>query len=215
MLAPLDTILHLEDCEVVEIPPYNQFIFLIYKNGSTSVTKEAGKNNYKIFTNQDIKELSKIDVYLRDPEERYLSGVNTFVQHLERDYPDIDSSTALWFALNYNFLNVHYMPQWHWLINLQKYCNKDCKFKLHNIKNLYQITNERDKSCVNPPADWFLNQYQKQKQNLSIWHLFDNIMLDLEGSELSWQQLTNYFKSHPSGAWDIINKQYETIAKQL
>src|SRR5210317_1138681 len=115
MLTQFDTELFPNDCEVVEMLSHNQFVYLIQKNGSSSLRREIRDNNLKVYSNHEIADLDNIDVYIRDPQQRYISGVNTYIQQLIRDHPHLDPSTCIWFATRYNFLNRHYLPQFLWL----------------------------------------------------------------------------------------------------
>ena len=111
MRTALDTELFPKLCEVVEIPLHNQWIYLIQKNGNSSLRIQQSRDNLAVFTNDEISALDYVDVYIRNPQARYVSGINTYLQHLQRDHPELDYSTAFWFARRYKFINTHYLPQ--------------------------------------------------------------------------------------------------------
>jgi hypothetical protein len=94
MQTALDTELFPDLCEVVEMPLHNQWVYLIQKNGNSSLREQQAKDNLAMFTNEEISVLDYVDVYIRNPRERYISGVNTYLQHLQRDYPELDYSTT-------------------------------------------------------------------------------------------------------------------------
>jgi hypothetical protein len=98
MRTALDTELFPDLCEVVEMPLHNQCVYLIQKNGNSSLRLQQTRDNLAVFTNDEISALDHVDVYIRNPRARYVSGVNTYLQHLQRDHPELDSSTAFWFA---------------------------------------------------------------------------------------------------------------------
>ena len=65
------------DCEVIKFNN-EQFFYPIFKNGRSSLDTYAKKNNLKILKNKEILNLKKIIVFLREPKERFISGVYTF-----------------------------------------------------------------------------------------------------------------------------------------
>ena len=105
MLSEIDSILFSDDCEVVEIPLHNQWVYLIQKNGTSSLQNLQKKYNLNLLTNEQIRQLDFVDVYIRDAQDRYVSGINTYLQYLKRDHPELDQPTAFWFAKQYKFLN--------------------------------------------------------------------------------------------------------------
>ena len=139
MRTALDTELFPDLCEVVEMPLHNQCVYLIQKNGNSSLRLQQTRDNLAVFTNDEISALDHVDVYIRNPRARYVSGVNTYLQHLQRDHPELDSSTAFWFAKRYKFLNTHYLPQFHWLANLSCYLRTDAKIRIRDFKDFYKI----------------------------------------------------------------------------
>ena len=68
------------DCEVIEFKNH-QIIYPIFKNGKTSLENYAIYNKLKIFKNKEISKFQKIVVFLRDPEERFVSGVHTYLEY--------------------------------------------------------------------------------------------------------------------------------------
>ena len=198
MRTALDTELFPELCEVVEMPLHNQWVYLIQKNGSSSLRIQQSRDNLAVFTNDKISALDYVDVYIRDPRARYVSGVNTYLQHLQRDHPELDYSTAFWFARRYKFLNTHYLPQFHWLANLSKYLRKDTKIRLRNFNDFGAIANIDFDAFIPAPSKEFEEALFKDDTNIELWLFLDNILLDLSGQEMSWLQLVNYYQyKHP------------------
>jgi len=198
MKTALDTELFPELCEVVEMPLHNQWVYLIQKNGSSSLRIQQSRDNLAVFTNDKISALDYVDVYIRDPRARYVSGVNTYLQHLQRDHPELDYSTAFWFARRYKFLNTHYLPQFHWLANLSKYLRKDTKIRLRNFNDFGAIANIDFDAFIPAPSKEFEEALFKDDTNIELWLFLDNILLDLSGQEMSWLQLVNYYQyKHP------------------
>ena len=198
MRTALDTELFPELCEVVEMPLHNQWVYLIQKNGSSSLRIQQSRDNLAVFTNDEISALDYVDVYIRDPRARYVSGVNTYLQHLQRDHPELDYSTAFWFARRYKFLNTHYLPQFHWLANLSKYLRKDTKIRLRNFNDFGTIANIDFDAFITAPSKEFEEALFKDDTNIALWLFLDQILLNLAGQEMSWLQLLDYYQyKHP------------------
>ena len=128
MLSQIDTILFPDSCEVLEVAP-RRFVYPIHKNGSTSLHNSG----FRKLELEEIKQLDIIEVFVRDPVERYVSGVTKFVEDTH-----LDDYTVLHFVENYLFLNNHYAPQFYWLLNLQLFT--DAKLILRPLDQLNTIT---------------------------------------------------------------------------
>ncbi len=145
MLSQLDNIIFPDRCDVLEIVPSQRYVYPIYKNGSSSLYNTG----FRLLDNDEIKNISVIDVYVRNPYDRFVTGVNTFLQH----NADLDRATALHFITNYLFLNRHFCPQFHWLVNLQRFT--DAKIRINSIDTLPDITPLK----VNQSEDPLLDEY--------------------------------------------------------
>ena len=197
MRTALDTELFPKLCEVVEIPLHNQWVYLIQKNGSSSLRIQQSRENLAVFTNDEISALDYVDVYVRNPRARYVSGINTYLQHLQRDHPELDYSTAFWFARHYKFLNTHYLPQFHWVANLSGYMHRDAKIRFRNLKELDNITNFNLNESARVSAN-FVDTLFKDDINIELWLFLDQILLDLAGQEMTWSELLDYYqRNHP------------------
>ena len=199
MKTSLDTELFPNLCEVVEIPLHNQWVYLIQKNGNTSVRLQQKRDNLTVFSNNEISALDYVDVYIRNPRDRYVSGINTYLQHLQRDYPELDPSTAFWFAKRYKFLNTHYLPQFHWLANLSQHMRPDAKLRLRNFDDFGKVTDICDDAKVTKFTPEFVKTLFQDDNSIELWLYLDQILLDLAGHEMTWQQLINYYQhNHPN-----------------
>lgn len=195
MRTALDTELFPDLCEVVEMPLHNQCVFLIQKNGNSSLKAQQARDNLAVFTNDEILALDYVDVYIRNPRDRYVSGVNTYLQHLQRDYPELDLSTAFWFAKRYKFLNTHYLPQFYWLANLSQYLRNDTKIRFRKLQDLKQITkfDSGPREIIKPSAE-FVETLFKDDSSIELWLFLDQILLDLAGQQLTWQQVLDHYQ---------------------
>jgi hypothetical protein len=196
MLTALDQELFPKLCEVVAMPLHNQWIYLIQKNGNSSLRAQQLQDNLAMFVNDQIQTLDYVDVYIRNPRSRYISGVNTYLQHLERDYPELDKDTAFWFAKRYKFLNTHYLPQFHWLANLARYLRHDTKIRFKNFKNIGLITEFKYTADVIPPDQEFVDKLLTNNKDLELWLHLDRVLLALEGQEMTWSELLAHYHSN-------------------
>jgi hypothetical protein len=181
---------------VVEMPLHNQWVYLIQKNGSSSLRIQQSRDNLAVFTNDEISALDYVDVYVRNPRARYVSGINTYLQHLQRDHPELDYNTAFWFARRYKFLNTHYLPQFHWLANLSKYLRNDTKIRFRNFQDLDRITSINKKpEGIDPHTVEFVKTLFSDDTNIELWLYLDQILLDLAGAEMTWNDLIQYYQT--------------------
>jgi len=211
MLTDLDAVLFPDDCEVVEIPSHDRRIYLIMKNGSSSLRTEALDQGWRILKNQDLQSLASVDVYLRDPAERYVSGINTFVQHLVRDEISLDPLTCEILASRYCFINRHYLPQWHWLVNLARFINDKCVIKLHMLEDLNQVTAYRDRAGVRPVDHDRALRILAPDKKLHFWFLLDRILLGYCGQSLTWRQIMQIYQEHPARPLQILQDRMESV----
>lgn len=215
MLTALDSELFPDDCEVVEIPSRDLRIYLIQKNGTSSLRVDAIKQNWKIIKNQDLKTLSSVDVYLRDPRPRCISGINTFVQYLLRNNPELDKRTYVQMALRYPFLNRHYLPQWHWVANLARFIDKDCIIRFHHIEELKNITHLRLGPQIDPIYTDWAESIDKDLDKLELWFLLDRILLGYCGQGLTWAEIMSIYQTHPKTPLNIITERLQQITNVL
>jgi hypothetical protein len=181
---------------VVAMPLHNQCVYLIQKNGNSSLRLQQARDNLAVFTNDEIRALDYVDVYIRNPRDRYVSGVNTYLQHLQRDHPELDSATAFWFAKRYKFLNTHYLPQFHWLANLARYLRSDTKLRFRNFKNIGAITEFKFHADITPPTQDFVDHLLTDNADIELWLHLDQILLNLEGQSLTWSELLVHYQSN-------------------
>ena len=193
MLSRSDEIIYPDRCEVIELAS-QRYIYPIFKNGSSSLTDHARHQNLKILINEQIKRAGTIDVVLRNPLERYLSGIKTFVHNTKRDNPALDVTTILYFAENYLFLNRHYAPQISWLIQLSRYTNKNTKLQLVGMDAL---TNYTPLNTI-PPENMFFEDGLKDKLKNNIHNemylRLDNQLIALIGQTLTFDEILEYIQ---------------------
>lgn len=153
MFTEIDKVLYPNKCEVIQTTSHD-FIYPIFKNGSSSLYQAAKENGWKIIFNHQIHNCKKIVIFLRNPIERFETGVDTFIKHCLAE--GLDEKTVKYFINNYLFLNRHYMPQILWLIHLARYVKEDVVIDLKDISKLNLYTD-----------------IQKNKSNATQNNLFD------------------------------------------
>jgi len=213
MLSRLDDIIYPNRCEVIEIKSSQRYIYPIFKNARSSLYEEAHLKKYKILFNEQLKRIDSIDVILRNPEERFISGVNTFVWNLITERPNFSKDTILYFVENYLFLNRHYAPQLSWMINLFRYTTEETKFnfvgmdKLSEYTAIHAIPNNEDKILDNATITRLKNNVDNQhylKLDKSLLTLVNN----------SWtrkQILAHLMNREPTAFFETIGKSNTII----
>jgi hypothetical protein len=205
MLSRLDDIIYPNRCEVIEIEASQRYIYPIYKNGSSSLMEYAKHQNYKILLNEQIKRISIIDVILRDPMSRFLSGVNTYVYNTKQANPQLDVDTIIYFAENYLFLNRHYAPQLSWIINLSKYTNTMAVLQLHDMSILDKFT----PLSIKPNETNMLSEevISRLKNNIhnEMYQRLDHLLLELVGKEVTVNEILAYLKQQDPQAYQKLS----------
>lgn len=179
MLSYLDPILFPDECEVLQLPN-GRCIYPIYKNGSSSLHRM----NLPVL--QNIADLKEIDVLIREPYERFLSGVNTFIKNLDAG---LDKTTILYFVKNYLFLNRHYCPQFFWLVNLQRFSK--AKIRLLPFLEINSITEYKQNTSIENYKSLGIEFNNKVDFYLQL----DKVLYyDLINQTLDFQEIIQYLK---------------------
>jgi len=130
------------DCEVIKVSN-SIAIYPIFKNGSTSLTLHAKNNNFKILKNHEISNLKKIVVYMRDPVDRFVSGIHTYLLLNNKKC----TKQLLDAIENFEIYDRHFVPQYFWLLHLSKFYKDTIHIK--PIEDLYKLIPERCTPFVN------------------------------------------------------------------
>ena len=145
------------DVKVLKIG--NNYLLEILKNGSTSYTKFAEENKLSFLKNNQIQDIELINVFLRDPEERFASGVNAYCFFNNK----ILNNTLLKNIENFSIVDKHFVPQIFYLYHLFKFYKRS--IRLQPLKNLKNYMPNHDK----PKYD-HSNYNDRKKLILSIKH---------------------------------------------
>jgi hypothetical protein len=152
------------DCEVVKFSD-EQFFYPIFKNGSSSLTTYARKNNLLFLKNREISNCKKITVFLRSPIERFVSGVHTFFYLTNNQLID---TAVLQKIENFEIINRHFIPQYLWLLHLYKYFKGTIEFK--PVLELYNLIPNRDGPWSDNATPWKAITQEEKDKILSIKH---------------------------------------------
>jgi hypothetical protein len=195
MLSRLDNIIFPDRCEVLEIVPSQRYVYPIYKNGSSSLYAR----NYQVINNTELKNLDVVDVFVRDPYERFLSGVQTFLLL----YPQYDRKTTLLFISEYFFINRHFCPQFHWLVNLRRHTN--ARIKINHFSALNEITTvNKNKQEKDPTIDAIFRSNAKLHFYLSIDKVLTEVLI---GQTVEFNDIVRLIKiRHPDVYLELIQR---------
>lgn len=175
MLSYLDPVIFPDECEVYEMD-FGNFVYPIFKNGSSSLRAE----NPVIITDKKIRAIADITVYLREPFERYVSGVQTYLRH----NPHLDRATALTMIDEYLFLNRHFALQFHWLMNLKRYYDGWLTFK--SMEELGNITENTWNALE---RDQTLLEYFRPNIKLQFYLALDKFLLKYIGQTVKFSHI--------------------------
>ena len=195
--------------------PSQRYVFPIFKNGSTSLYDWSKENRARILFNEQIKKISTIDVVLRDPRDRLISGINSFVHYVLRDNPKLDHDTVTWFATNYFYLNRHYSPQFSWLVSLARYLDPDTRLVFLPMSSVQDISHNH-----RSPAD--VGEITNELENIingleatKMYQRLDTALYTLIGQSLCWAQVLTNLKQQDSQAYDFVVGYAKKIMEPL
>jgi hypothetical protein len=128
MLTHWDRLLR-ADCEVLQIK--EKQIYPIFKVGYYSLKQAAEK----VYVNSDIAKCKDIIILIRNPDDRFVSGVN---QYCWINSLDVDKT---WNQVKNNGLvDRHFAPQYMWILHLFKFYKGNITLKpFHEISNITSI----------------------------------------------------------------------------
>jgi hypothetical protein len=165
MLSYLDPILFPDDILVIELAK-GRYVYPIFKNGSSGLVEKASAT----LDSDAIRKLKNIEVFVREPFERYVSGVQTYL----RCNSHLDRATALTMIDEYLFLNRHFALQFHWLVNLQRF-NSDVWM---TFKTMAELNDDLGETWNSLTRDQTLVDYFNDNQKLWFYLQLDKILYE-------------------------------------
>jgi hypothetical protein len=204
MLSHLDRIIFPDRCEVIEIIPSQRYVYVIFKNGRSSFLSYQKTNNCRVFINQQIKKINSVDIIIRNPEDRLLSGINTYIQYTIRDHPTLDLVTVEWFAQNYLHLDRHYCSQFLWVLNLARYLNANTILNFLPMTEIKNITNLHEKPHKVTVVTNRLIEQVKQMKNNEMYQRIDTVIFNCIGQAMTFNQLLQHIKISDPTAYEYV-----------
>jgi hypothetical protein len=201
MLSYLDPIIFPDECTLLEVAP-NRVVYPIFKNGSSALLGSG----YQVLDKNAITQVTTIEVFVREPVDRYVSGVQSYLKHLPAE---LDRNTALYFAKQHLFLNRHYAPQFHWLVNLQRFTR--ATLKLRPVTDIAEISRNLTPDTINnPPRDQAIEGILRDDPRMHFYLQLDKPLIDLLGKEVSFREICEHTKEYYNEAYqEIIGRSVE------
>jgi hypothetical protein len=172
MLKHWDKLLN-TDCIVVEIAGH--LVYPIFRNASTSMFDECERK----LVNQQISDCDNIHVVIRDPQERFRSGLNHYCQ---KNNLDLDHT---WKQVEQDVVvDRHFSPQWIWLLHLSKYHHGTITIRPFSAVSDYCKTHHNKSNKEQVKEVRSIHRYVQQ----------DNILLEYLGKSVNIQQIVRECK---------------------
>ncbi len=135
------------DCTVIEVGRFT--VYPIHRVGFTSLMSVADHS----YTNNQISNLKHINILIREPRERFISGVNEYCKQNKQKVPRVYKK-----ILNENFVDSHFIPQYIWIMNLYRFYKGDITIRpfsfIANITNVHKRNDTPNKVKVEPPEQF-------------------------------------------------------------
>lgn len=202
MLSYIDPILYPDECLVYEVEP-NRFVYPIFKNGSSSLSKSSRRLNYT-----ELKTVKQVEVFIREPFERYVSGVQTYLRMLD---PSMDRHTVLGMISEHLFLNRHFALQFHWLVNFSRH--SDAWLYIRPIDELNTATDhvinalQRDQSLI---------EYFQRNERLHYYLLLDKVIYEqFMGKTVHFRDIVKYVKKNHSYLYNEVIQRSKDLCSVL
>jgi hypothetical protein len=151
------------DCVVLKVANHN--VYPIFRVGSTSLESACDHR----YVNEEIQACSNIEVMIREPEERFRSGVNEYCFQHKRNVLETYSLIE-----HGKLYDRHFTPQYMWLLHLYKYYKGFITLRpFSHITNYTNIHKAKSMSDVAIPVcepfvavDRYLTKYHNQTVNI-------------------------------------------------
>jgi len=205
VFSEVDSIIFPGSCEVIQVAS-QRFVFPIFKCGRSSLHQSMESKGWTFVPVQDICKITDpITVFLRNPRERFVSGINTYLQHLELDSNGLDLHTALYFVNQYLFLNRHYAPQFFWLLNLAQFSRDDTLVTFCDIADIGLLTSRHSHAEVDPLTDELQQRIDSfDWSKVELYFYLDQLLLDYIGKTVTIREVIADIKTNHSELYDLI-----------
>ena len=203
MLSYLDPILFPDEVKVYEIS-LDRYVYPIFKNGSSSIQAM----DYRQLNYTEIRNLREIDIFVRDPFERYVSGVQTYLNSMSSQ---LDRFTMLNIISQYLFLNRHFTPQFFWVLNLARFTDAWMHFL-----PMTDLVTATEYTFNQLSRDTELEAYFQNHSKLEFYLQLDKaITEEFLGETVSFRRVCEHMRNKQSYLWDEIVVRNQTLCSVL
>jgi len=199
MFDILDTQLFPDECIVLDTG--YELVYPIFKNGSSSLSKTYRPVRSDVITNAKC-----ITVYVREPLDRFYSGVNTYL----KNNPILDSNTVIELINRHLFLDRHFCPQFYWLVNLRRFTSAE--YKILDMSQLSNTTTLHvNKSEAHTTSDYF-----ESNDKIHFYLSMDKILYwDLMGETVSFNDIVYTLKIKWPDVYKEVIERSKTLCSVL
>lgn len=203
MLSYLDPLLFPDELLVIELTK-NRYVYPIYKNASSSLFETAEAT----LSIDRVKQLGHVEVFVREPFERYVSGVQTYL----RLNPHLERATALSMIDEYLFLNRHFTLQFHWLMNLMRF-NSDLWITFRTMEELNSAT---DLTWNALTRDQALIDYFNDNRKLWFYLQLDKVLTeDFIGQTVKFKTILKHIQDKYPGLYEETIERTQDLCAVL
>jgi hypothetical protein len=150
--------------------------------------------------------MDPVQVFVRDPRSRFVSGVNTYLQHLQAEGNDLDQHTTLYFVNRYLFLNRHFAPQFFWLLNLARHV-PNVQVSLCDLSEISQLTDRHSNGEIQSVTEELQTKIAGfDWSKLELYYYLDDILLEHRGKTVAVHDLIAHVYNQHRELYDIIFK---------
>jgi hypothetical protein len=201
MLSYIDPVLFPDECEILEVSA-NNYVYPIFKNGSSGLREKS----LRTLSAEQTSRVGCVTVYLRDPFERYVSGVQTYLAY----HPEFDRSTALSLIEQYLFLDRHFALQFHWIVNLARH-TKNIWMTFRSTTELDTTIGETWNTLARDQA--LIDRFQDHKR-LWFYLQLDKILFeDLRDQTVTFSMITDLIRTkYPQLYEETIKRSQDLCA---
>ena len=151
------------DCVVVDVGPHT--IYPIFRVGQSTLMSVCDRK----YDNKEIDYCNHVEIMIREPAERFLSGVN---EYCRQNKLDVEST---WKEINAGRIHDrHFTPQYVWLLHLYKFYKGFVTIRpFEHISNITEVHMHKSESKIDVPViesfvavDRHLTNYYNETVNI-------------------------------------------------
>ena len=152
--------------------------------------------------------MAQVQVYVREPFERYVSGVQTYL----KNNPHLDRATALTMIDQYLFLDRHFALQFHWLVNLVRQTNNPWI----TIVPWTELSNATELTWNVLARDETLTDYFKSNNKLWYYLQLDKVLTeDFVGQTAKFTEILAHIKVKYSDLYQEVIQRNKGLCTVL